>query len=309
MREGVLMRWSYILKIFLLLSFVLISSSFSATVQTKTKGRVIGEVQKIDSEGVVVLSKLGTLSINRDDIEYVLFSDDYRAYVGIKGIVLTNGIVVYGVPQSITSESGMLFNNYGTIELNLKNIAYFSYLQDETANSTMERLSQLNYADMLFDFCEEIYVYLVSDSVVKVDSLFIIKTDNGIFYEFSQKTDFGEIKYNLKPGYLKVIVYPISMVQRMYLVELNNSAMVLGEPIFKKDGILLKTPDGTEFSFYYDDVARILDISSLTSKETLTNKIEVLTAVIHEGKLIIELFGNGLKYNGVVGPQMYWDVK
>lgn len=244
-------------KVSLLVLVLLVSSLFSAVIST-TSGKINAQVISIDKSGVVIKARLGTTVLKPADVKWILFDESRTDLEGKEGILLSNGLWIYGEPNQITTAGGTILGPYVSITTNLDNIVYFSF----SKNTYIENL--LNYtvtSDAKFivpSLSEETIVMLINDCSLKVDTVERLEDGNRTIYKMSDSAG----TYLIGSNYISVIMLGDTVSKDFnFVVDTKEGEKFLCNVKFNGDNVILYMP------FNQTKVFKISQISKISKKE------------------------------------------
>lgn len=244
-------------KVSLLVLVLLVNNLFSAVIST-TSGKINAQVISIDKTGVVIKARLGTTVLKPADVKWILFDESRTDLEGKEGILLSNGLWIYGEPNQITTAGGTILGPYVSITTNLDNIVYFSF----SKNTYIENL--LNYtvtSDAKFivpSLSEETIVMLINDCSLKVDKIERLEDGNRTIYKMSDSVG----TYLIGSNYISVIMLGNTVAKDFnFVVDTKEGEKFLCNVKFNGDNVILYMP------FNQTKVFKISQIAKISKKE------------------------------------------
>lgn len=241
---------------------------FCAIISIKDVGEIRGNVSLLTESVVVFKDPSGNAqNVPVQSINYILFEESKSELIGnVQGIVLKNGVSIYGESFSILEDSGNIQTPFGIVQVNLKNLAFFSTMDlQKYKQSFQPRKSLIPTITSATDENTYFHVGNIPICVINRDVTTgdpkIYKLYDGIatYYVYSEYVDKIEIPSKVSVGY-------------NFLLTLKNGYRILCNVKLENDKVLAFPPFFEPLFFEINEIKSLECLDNASTKRSDTQK-------------------------------------
>ncbi|MEN3041861.1 MAG: hypothetical protein ABDH59_00920, partial [Fervidobacterium sp.] len=172
---------------------------------------------------------------------------------GSVGILLKNGIWLYGEPNQITASGGAITNPYAIVTTNLGNIVYFSYAKPSTFESFLKKTED-HIPNIVPSEDDQTVVELANGSKFIAKSMDLNIDASGPKFSFTD--DFGT--YTFAPNYIwSIFVERSKCEDYKYMVETKKGTYIICNLKFSGENIVMNIPFGKNYILKLNQISSI----------------------------------------------------